>query len=61
MTHIGEARLGEERSICLTIEGRKFRIRREDLHEVLHGNQAAAQVWEVPVVPVHQTRLVVEA
>ena len=61
MNHIGEARLGEDRSILITFEGRKLRLRRDDVHEVLHGNQVAAQAWEVPVVPVNQTRLAVTA
>ena len=60
-SHIADARLGEERSVYFLIEGRKYRMRCEDIHNVLHGNQAAAQIWEVPVLPTPQTRLAVEA
>jgi len=61
MTHIAEARLGENRSIFFLIDGRKFRMRRDSLHEVIHGNQAAAEIWEEPVIPINQTRLEVTA
>ena len=61
MSHIAEAQLGEDRSIVFFIDGRKFRMRRDCIHEVIHGNQAAAQVWEVPVIATNQTRLEVTA
>lgn len=61
MNHISEVRLGEDRCLFFMIDGRKFRVRRDDIHAVIHGDQAAAQIWEVPVVPTTQTRLAVTA
>lgn len=60
--HIGRMEKGDLTSLIITLdEGRKLKIRREDVHNVLIGNQKAAQVWEIPNVPEDQSRLGVAA
>jgi hypothetical protein len=49
---------GDLSSLIITLdEGRKLKLRRDDVHNVLIGNQKAAQVWEIPNVPEDQSRL----
>ena len=56
--HIGRLEKGDLPSLIITLDdGRKLKLRREDVQNVLNGNQKAAQVWEIPNVPENQSRL----
>lgn len=57
----GRVERGDDTSLILSMEGRQFRIRREDIKNVMIANQTAAQVWEIPTVAKGQARLSVES
>jgi|GEM_PF-6616776 len=59
-SHIGRMEKGDITSLIITLDdGRLLRLRREDVKNILFGNQKAAQVWEIPQTAKDQARLAV--
>lgn len=59
--HVGRVERGDPTSLILSFDGRQFRMRIEDVSNVIAGYQVAAQLWELNTVAKGQSRLEVTA